>query len=488
MNLKEWCEIDEILYSAETNEQYLQFAGYDYDKKNIENLSKMKFLISEIFVRSFSKPRILFLSSIENISESKTKTLELKLHDLRGTKIKSRYFKFNGKQVNWNNWRQFNSCENDNNKRKIVFDEFIKKTKHISPVINLRFKRIREIYSNFSDKINENSRKTFNPLDGYLISEKITFSELRVLVSELGQRARARFQSELNCGSKLIGKDPEYYDDFYFFRNRIFSGIEKYFLKINPVTTVKKTLRSIGFDFSKIHFDTNDRPNKYPSPICFFVKVPSDIRVLYKNESPYFNLQSCYHETGHAIHASSINPDLNYWEKYKFPMGIAEIFSILIERLTKNPLYLKDIGITNDKVLCELISKNNFMELFFVVFYTANSLMKMEFWNRNLTIYETSRLYEKLIKKYMGLEVPGEYWMLHHILPESIMYVPSYMLAAIRAAELERYLISRFGERWWNDPVAGKKVREIMSKGGTVNLNEFSRLDQSIFMKEITSH
>jgi len=486
LNLKEWCEIDEILYSAETNEQYLQFAGYDYDKKNIENLSKMKFLISEIFVRSFSKPRILFLSSIENISESKTKTLELKLHDLRSTKIKSRYFKFNGKQVNWNNWRQFNSCENDNKKRKIVFDEFIKKTKYISPVINLRFKRIREIYSNFSDKINENSRKTFNPLDGYLISEKITFSELRVLVSELGQRARARFQSELNCGSKLIGKDPEYYDDFYFFRNRIFSGIEKSFLKINPVTTVKKTLRSIGFDFSKIHFDTNDRPNKYPSPICFFVKVPSDIRVLYKNESPYFNLQSCYHETGHAMHASSINPDLNYWEKYKFPMGIAEIFSILIERLTKNPLYLKDIGITNDKVLCELVSKNNFMELFFVVFYTANSLMKMEFWNRNLTIYETSRLYEKLIKKYMGLEVPGEYWMLHHILPESIMYVPSYMLAAIRAAELERYLINRFGERWWNDPVAGKKIKEVMSKGGTINLNEFSKLDQNIFMKEIT--
>jgi hypothetical protein len=487
LNLKEWCEIDEILYSAETNEQYLQFAGYDYDKKNIEKLSKMKFLISEIFVRSFSKPRLLFLSSIENICDSKTKTLELKLHDLRGTKIKSRYFKFNGKQLNWNNWRQFNSCENDNNKRKIVFDEFIKKTKYISPVINLRFKRIREIYSNFSDKINENSRKTFNPLDGYLISEKITFSELRVLVTELGQRARKRFQSELNCGSKLIGKDPEYYDDFYFFRNRIFSSIEKYFLKINPVTTVKKTLRSIGFDFSKIHFDTNDRPNKYPSPICFFVKVPSDIRVLYKNESPYFNLQSCYHETGHAIHASSIDPDLNYWEKYKFPMGIAEIFSILIERLTKNPLYLKDIGITNDKVLCELVSKNNFMELFFVVFYTANSLMKMEFWNRNLTIYETSRLYEKLIKKYMGLEVPGEYWMLHHILPESIMYVPSYMLAAIRAAELERYLINRFGERWWNDPVAGKKVREIMSKGGTINLNEFSKLDQNIFMKEITS-
>ena len=37
---------------------------------------------------------------------------------------------------------------------------------------------------------------------------------------------------------------------------------------------------------------------------------------------------------------------------------------------------MKDIGIRNDKVLSELAWKNKFMELFFVVFYAANSLMK----------------------------------------------------------------------------------------------------------------
>ena len=168
-------------------------------------------------------------------------------------------------------------------------------------------------------------------------------------------------------------------------------------------------------------------------------------------------------------------------------MGIAEIFSILIESLTRNPLFLKDIGITNDKVLSELIWRNKFMELFFVVFYAANSLMKMEYWNRNLSIYDASRLYEKLIKKYMGLEVPGEYWMLHHILPESIMYVPSYMIAAIRASELERYLCNRFSDKWWNEPSAGKKIREIMANGERINLEEFSKLDQNVFMKEICS-
>jgi len=136
--------MDETLYSAETNEQYLQFAGYEYDKKNIENLSKMNFLISEIFVRSFSEPRILLLSSIENISNALTKPLELKLQELRGTKIRSRDFKYNGKQVNWNTWRQFNSFEKDHKKRRVIFDEFVKKTKYIAPVINLRFRKIRK--------------------------------------------------------------------------------------------------------------------------------------------------------------------------------------------------------------------------------------------------------------------------------------------------------------------------------------------------------
>ena len=34
--------------------------------------------------------------------------------------------------------------------------------------------------------------------------------------------------------------------------------------------------------------------------------------------------------------------------------------------------------------------------------------------------------------------MPGQYWMLRHIMPESIMCVPSYLLAAVRAAELEK--------------------------------------------------
>lgn len=110
-------------------------------------------------------------------------------------------------------------------------------------------------------------------------------------------------------------------------------------------------------------------------------------------------------------------------------MGIAEIFSIFLERLTKNHNYLKCIVRIKDVKLDEITRRNNFMELFFVTFYAANSLMKAEFWRKNLSIEQANDLYSKLIKEYTGFEIPGEYWMLHHILPEAIMYVPSYLLA-----------------------------------------------------------
>ena len=241
-----------------------------------------------------------------------------------------------------------------------------------------------------------------------------------------------------DISKKILGREPEYYDDFYFFRNKAFSDMETNFLAIDPLLEVKRILEFMEFDINKIHFDTEDRKNNYPSPICFFIHIPNDIRVLYKKESPYFDLQGCFHETGHAIHANSIGKNNEYWDKYRIPMGIEEIFSIFLERVTKNSYYMRSLFSSSnmhvDRIVNELESRNKFMELFFVTFYSANSLMKLEYWNKNLTVDEASDVYSRLIKEYMGFEIPGEYWLLHHILPESIMYVSSYMLAAVRSS------------------------------------------------------
>jgi hypothetical protein len=76
--------------------------------------------------------------------------------------------------------------------------------------------------------------------------------------------------------------------------------------------------------------------------------------------------------------------------------------------------------------------------------------------------------------------------MLHHILPDAIMYVPSYLIAAVRAVELEHHIQDRFGEKWWTLVETGKYIREIIEPGAAIDLSRFSRLDSSLFMNEIT--
>jgi len=480
MNLEQWCHLDERIYVAEMDERYKQHAGLLYSERVIEQLAEIRSISAKTFLGSFSKPRELFLSSLENIADSSTKKLELKLYKLRNQKIVSSRHRFAGTPVNWSTWRQFNSTQKDPAKRKQVFDEFISKTRHISPLVKARFDQIRKMYS-------EHSHKKVSPLDAYLENEKVSRSQLIDFVKSMGKQARKPFQEALaSISKKVLGREAEYYDDFYFFRNRVYADLEKEFAGVNPPEQVKRTLATMKFSLSTIHFDTENRKNKYPSPICFFVQVPSDIRVLYKSESPYFDLQGCYHEMGHAVHASSISPQAEYWDRYGFSMGVAEIFSIFLERLTKNRKYLSLLGLRDERILNEIEARNNFMELFFVTFYTANSLMKAEFWRKKLSMEKASDLYAKLIKEYTGLEMPGEYWLLHHILPDAIMYVPSYLLAAVRAAELDQHLRDRFGDEWWTRTEAGSHIREIMEPGAKIDLSRFSRLDNSLFMNEIT--
>jgi hypothetical protein len=481
MNLEQWCQLDERIYIAEADERYKQYAGLQHSERVIEQLAELKSISAKTFLGSFSEPRELFLGAIENIADSSTKKLELKLFKMRNEKIVSSRHRFGKAPVNWSTWRQFNSAEKDPAKRKQVFDEFVSKTKYISPVIKERFAEMGKVYK-------QHSSKKLSPLDGYLENEKVSYSQLIDFVKSMGRQAKKPFREALaDISKKVLGRPAEYYDDFYFFRNRVYADVEKEFAGVSPPDQVRRMLQAMQFDLSAIHFDTENRKEKYPSPICFFVQVPNDIRVLYKSESPYFDLQGCYHEMGHAVHASSINPKAEYWNRYGFSMGVAEIFSIFLERLTKNRRYLSSLGITDQRVLDEIEARNNFMELFFVTFYTANSLMKAEFWRKNLSIDSASDLYARLVKEYTGLEMPGEYWMLHHILPDAIMYVPSYLLAAVRATELDHHLQGRFGEDWWAEADAGKYIREIMEPGAEIDLSRFSKLDNRVFMSEITS-
>lgn len=101
MDLGQWCQVDEAIHVAATDEEYKKYAGINNNEKLIERLAELKLSNSEIFINFFSNPRALVLGSIEDIAYSKTKKLELELDNTRNSKIISSTHKFIDSQANW---------------------------------------------------------------------------------------------------------------------------------------------------------------------------------------------------------------------------------------------------------------------------------------------------------------------------------------------------------------------------------------------------
>ncbi len=133
----------------------------------------------------------------------------------------------------------------------------------------------------------------------------------------------------------------------------------------------------------------------------------------------------------------------------------------------------------------EAVQRTRFMELYFLAFYAANSLMKIEFWEEGLSMEQANERYERYTEEFMGIRVPGKYWQLHHVMPDYDLYSPSYMIAAVRAAELDRKLENLFGANWWSDKRAGDYIRKTASDGASIKLSRFSKLDTRAYLKPL---
>lgn len=244
-------------------------------------------------------------------------------------------------------------------------------------------------------------------------------------------------------------------------------------------------MRGMGLDARKIKVDSANRKRKSVSAFCFAIRVPTDVRISYRKSNPLENFTGVFHEFGHGIHFSSITRDVPFGDRYGVSMGVAEVFSTFFENLMHDRNFLKhELGIS-DVVASDLVERFRFNELFFVAFYSANSTMKLRYWHGGLSFEQATRLYAEMTEKYMGIRYPGEYWLLHHVMPDYTLYSPSYLLAAVRALELRNALRSKFGEGYWKEKGSGKFLLELMAPGRGIELERFSRLDVGPYVKSL---
>jgi len=457
-----------------TEQQYNQEAGLKYDRELMKNLSKQLIEVSLEFLKNFKNPRSMYLSSIETIADAERVEIDIDLHDQRMEKISTEKYSTSGKKVNWGSWRQFNSQTDDPKKRKEVFDEFISKVPIVAPIVKKRMDIAKDVYKRY--------RRT--PLDSYLEFEGISYDDLHNLLMKLGDSARDLFLAAAeHFAPEVLGKKKvEYYDDFYTWRGRIYRPLNRYFEKLNPLKEIKKLLMKLGFAIDKIKVDAEDRENKSPSASCWGIQIPNDVRILFRRESPFSDFGSVFHEFGHGIHAISANPKDSVWKRYIVARGVAETFSTLIESVLETETFLKGDLKLEKPIVNDILDRIHFMNLAFLTFYASNSIMKLEFWKKNYTIDEAAKRWQELTKRFF-IETPGNYWLLHHIMPSYDLYSPSYVIAAVRVAAIRERLIEDYGKKWWRNSKAGEFINQLAQTRGEFNIKEW-KLKPETYLEE----
>jgi hypothetical protein len=458
---------------------FRQGVGLKFDKRRLARLEKETLRHDKAFVRKFGgQPDVLFNLCALEIGYSETYKLYLRLFDTRTTKVVTKKYKVNGAAVNWGSWRQFASGPDDSRARKDVFDAFLRRSSLLAPIVRARFDGFAKSMAALGT----------DPLANYLAMEGISYPRLISLVEGLGSSLRPAFTKSLGRLSReILGRDADYYDDFYFFRSRVFRKYAENFLpRVDPFAQIVRTMAEMGLDASRVKVDSADRKGKSASAFCVAIKVPTDVRISYRKANPLDNFTGIFHETGHGIHACSAARDAPYEDKYGVPMGVAEIFSIFFENLMHEEEYLQHkLGLSEDVAL-DLVDRFRFNDQFFTTFYSANSILKLGYWHDGLSMSEATKRYSELTEKYMSIRYPGEYWLLHHVMPDYPLYSPSYLLAAVRASELRKTLISRVGERYWQEKGSGKFLLELMKPGRGIELERFSKLDTGPYVEAVS--
>lgn len=461
-------------------ESYRQYAGLGHDEARMDALSAALQELAREGLESLRRddlPPLLWQAMVSNRAARDFTRLQNETYRLRNQAVA---VEAAGEKVDLNSVRLFNHRHlREHALRRRVFEGLMEKASALTPTLEARFRLSASLWAPHG----------MTPLDVYCVEERLSKERLRATVDRAATRAKPAFlEAMAEFSAEILGKPFEAYDDMYVFRHSIYNPVDPRFAKVDFHEEFRKVGARLGFPVGSVHVDGEPREGKFSSPVCFGVRIPGDVRVLYQRTTPIGDYESFYHEMGHAMHFISVGAGRRLHERRLIPNGVAEIFSTLFEELSMDPVYLtEDLGIPAEAV-DEVLRRRRFMELFFLCFYGANGMHKVRFWEERLheDFEAADEAYADLTERYMGVRYPGIYWQTHHILSMSDVYAPSYLLANVRKSELLRETRRRFGRRWWREPEAGAFLREAaMEPGASIDLDAFSRLDVDAYLDPI---
>ncbi|MBI3282590.1 hypothetical protein HYZ70_00765 [Candidatus Curtissbacteria bacterium] len=245
---------------------------------------------------------------------------------------------------------------------------------------------------------------------------------------------------------------------------RSLSMFDNYFPKDKVVATFEKWSRDMGLSdlLSVVKIDDVDRPRKNPRAVCYPSNPPEEVHLVIKPIGGEQDYEAMFHEGGHSLHFAGVDSRLPYtFRNLARSNALTEALAFILEDLVFNPLflttYLNVSAFTGAKIKWQAC----FVNLMLLRRYLGKFSYELAMFKRN-ALGHGPILYKKHLEETTGFIHKRENWLSDM---DSGFYSAEYLRAWIAAAQIQDYLLKKFGMKWFVNRRAGEFLRKLYSRG-----------------------
>jgi hypothetical protein len=218
-----------------------------------------------------------------------------------------------------------------------------------------------------------------------------------------------------------------------------------------------------------LHLHSEFSEAKGSQGVTFVLKIPREVHVVLNPQGGWIDLETLFHEIGHALFALFTSPTLSPPEKdFNTSNTLSETFAFLIQNMCFAPCFLeRQLGLKPTEI-DTITHYKALKDMAFFRRYAAKFLAEYRMYGSKAM--KDGDIYASILHEHTGFSYKPE-TQLFDLAPE--LYSLDYVMAWMAEASVERFLGANLGDEWMFKREAGEILKEWWKAGNSYELDEF---------------
>jgi hypothetical protein len=216
-----------------------------------------------------------------------------------------------------------------------------------------------------------------------------------------------------------------------------------------------------------LHIDHS--PQKSSQAMSFALRIPDEIHLVMNPQGGWIDLETLFHEMGHALSHAFTSRDLSSAEKDFFTSNtLSETYAFLLQNMCMSPVFLeRHLGLSSEATQ-RIAFYKALKDLSVFRRYASKFLAEYEMFDTNNIA--NGDAYAGLLRKHTGFSYRPESH-LFDLVPE--FYALDYVISWMAEATMEKTLVESLGHDWMFKPETGRILKDWWQCGNRYELDEF---------------